>query len=309
VTKQEVGDSILKHIIKVLAALTLGPTAALAADMPLKAVAPVIYAAPVWSGFYIGGNAGFRQDKITGTDWFGDFPTPIEQVCDQWDQWKKCKHYTPGSALFDNISAPIDNKSNTAVIGLHAGYNYQFWNSWLAGIEGDVTYGRDRTNTTFTSASPVFNTTTVNVFDTTVNGSASLRGRLGYVLGNWMFYGTGGVSWLNMSVGANGGFSDSIDLGPAFSTYSTTNFEKNKTITGGIFGGGVEYMLAGNQHWILRAEYLYADYGNVNFGDATINSAFSDNFFCRCAVTTTTTAPVSAHVTTQTVRGGLSYKF
>ena len=59
---------------------------------------------------------------------------------------------------------------------------------------------------------------------------------------------------------------------------------------------------------MLRVEYLFAYYGNVNFGNAVINSSYFDNFNCFCTITSTSSGNVSASLSTQTLRIGISTK-
>jgi outer membrane immunogenic protein len=80
-----------------------------------------------------------------------------------------------------------------------AGYNWQFNPQWLVGVEGDW----DWTNTGYSFcrqtnqlSAPCFN----NGFgfesiSSKTDWLATVRGRLGFVWGNWLFYGTGGAAW------------------------------------------------------------------------------------------------------------------
>ena len=80
----------------------------------------------------------------------------------------------------------------------------------------------------------------------------TLRGRVGYAPGNWLFYATGGFAWaydqLTMTQLDNSGTTDSPFLWRL----------------GWAAGAGVEMPLAPN--WTAGLEYLYTRYGNSTVG-------------------------------------------
>ena len=84
----------------------------------------------------------------------------------------------------------------------------------------------------------------------------SIRGRVGFLLTpSWLLYATGGIAWQGLDIDASCG------SGGAFCT--TAHAESlSTTRTGWTFGGGLEVMLRGN--WLVRLEYRYADYGNID---------------------------------------------
>jgi outer membrane immunogenic protein len=112
---------------------------------------------------------------------------------------------------------------------------------------------------------------------------ATIRGRLGYVSGPWLFYGTGGVAFAHLQ------WNENSQLVTEFSGTFSTAWNASKTLTGWVVGGGVEYML--NPNWIARVEYLYENFGDVNvpFGFGQIGKLDLNNV--------------------NKVRAGISYKF
>ena len=160
-----------------------------------------------------------------------------------------------------------------------------------------------------TLSDPVTGAVSTNVFKATTDWSASLRSRFGYVNGPWLLYGTAGVSFLRTTVSGAGGFSATgciITCSDSFVTSSSSVFSLSKTLVGGIVGVGAERVF--DNKVLLRVEYLFADYGRVNFGDVAITSSYQDNIICHCSVTQTSVGNASAYVTTQTVRVGASVK-
>ena len=77
--------------------------------------------------------------------------------------------------------------------------------------------------------------------------SGTVRGRIGYAPGSWLFYATGGFAWTY----------DQLTL-----TNLTTGTADAPFLwrLGWAAGAGVEVPVA--PHWTARLEYLYTDYGN-----------------------------------------------
>ena len=130
---------------------------------------------------------------------------------------------------------------------------------WLIGAEGDWTWGHSsdslaRTITGIDSSGSDGFTLNRNS-EVTLTWQATIRGRLGYVNGPWLLYGTGGVAFAHVK------WSESTVLnttGPP--TVSTSAWSDSKTLTGWVAGGGIEYMFHTN--WIGRLEYLYEKFGD-----------------------------------------------
>ncbi|MDZ4790235.1 MAG: outer membrane beta-barrel protein [Hyphomicrobiales bacterium] len=99
--------------------------------------------------------------------------------------------------------------------GLHAGYNLQRSTPLVLGLETDVNFSED------------------------IEYLSTIRARLGYAVGNVLFYGTGGV---------------------AFASFDDKIFEDD-TETGYVFGGGVEGKV--RQNMSLGLEGLYHQFEDV----------------------------------------------
>jgi outer membrane autotransporter protein len=118
--------------------------------------------------------------------------------------------------------------------GLQAGYNFQLAPNWLIGIEGELSW----TSASGTDAAfPGFHSQH-NWYDT-------FDGRLGYVMGDWLFYAKGGVAWMNAD-------------------YSLPGLSVNTTRTGWNIGTGAEFMIA--PQWSAKGEYNFLDFGTDNLG-------------------------------------------
>ena len=198
-----------------------------------------------WSGPYIGVEAGVTSVKsklfgvdINGGDGGGDNDGP-------WGP----------------LSFPHGNLVATGV----AGYNIRV-NDFVFGIEGDV-------------SKPVGGSSGGNIsedlypgpggmFSVTSKWDASLRGRLGFLAGErLLLFGTAGVSFARFPAHAG----EEIDLRNSNYYERYPNWGKGidigtgngKSKSGFTVGAGAEYAL-GN-HWKLRADYRYTDYGVATY--------------------------------------------
>ncbi len=143
--------------------------------------------------------------------------------------------------------------------GGQIGYNWQR-DRVVFGLEGDF-QGADISGNAF-----AFPDATAH---SDVNWFSTVRGRLGFASGPWLFYGTGGVAIADVDT--------HIRVGGE-------HFRDSNTDVGYAVGGGLEWAFAPN--WSMKAEYLY-----VGLGDDTLSSGdrINNDF--------------------QTVRVGLNYKF
>jgi outer membrane immunogenic protein len=221
-----------------LASLTLFDISmAVAADLPVKA--PVRVAAPApaiydWAGFYIGAHGGYRWADV-------NFSSPAYVCCGGFPFPARNERYRPNGGIF----------------GVQAGVNVMLSPSFLAGLEGDWSWGwgKDSLATTFSgSANDGF--TFRGVSEVKLTWQATFRGRLGVVNGPWLFYGTGGVAFIHAK------WSDSATLIPCCSPATIVAWSTSKTATGWTAGGGIEYMFTSN--WIGRIEYLYENFSNFS---------------------------------------------
>jgi len=114
---------------------------------------------------------------------------------------------------------------------------------------------------TSTFASPTLGAVS---YSETVLSSGTVRGRIGYAPGNWLFYATGGFAWSY----------DQLTLTQLASGTTDMPFLWR---LGWAAGAGVEVPVA--PHWTARLEYLFTDYGSSSVpffaGAQRIDSDFS----------------------------------
>ncbi len=289
----------MNKITSSLAAISLALSAAsaLAADLPSLKAAPVILPPPpLWTGFYFGANVGGIFDASTGA---ATNATPIFND-------------TTGAALgapsyFGTASAASiasnASLSNAGVIGGgQAGYNWQFNNSFLAGLEADIQGTTLSSNATASGAAT--EPSTGSLVSTTSSLSKSLgylgtvRGRLGFLATpTLLVFGSGGLAYGGMNF-TNGLFQTSAN--PNF-PFSAVSAEYNDARIGWTAGGGVEWMFYGN--WSAKVEYLYYDLGTATAANV-LSAAVPGGSLLYGAFYQTST-----HFNGQVVRVGVNYHF
>ena len=204
-------------------------SAASAADMAVKA--PPAPPAPVatWTGFYIGADIG-------GT-WFNNSAT--------WNP-------LPSSLAFGAFPITGTDKGSGVLGGVYAGYNYQIAPTWVVGVEADWSGTSAKGNVTQPWILNPVGTPLGGSFttmSTKLDWLSSARGRVGVlVTPSVLAYATGGAAWGQFN------YSASNSNGAVVPPYNAP-VSFNKTQTGFVVGGGLEWMATHN--WLLRAEYLY----------------------------------------------------
>jgi len=123
------------------------------------------------------------------------------------------------------------------LIGAFTGYNYQFDNNVVVGVEGDFGYNWNKG----TSASTDFGT----------DWNGAIRGRVGYAMDNALIYGAAG--WT-----VTRGYID-----------PPTDSKGTKTLNGYTLGLGVDYKFTNNM--FARAEYRFNDYGSKDIKGVSFN--------------------------------------
>ena len=142
-----------------------------------------------------------------------------------------------------------DADTSGFVAGAQAGYNWQ-WGPIVFGLEGDIgNLGLSGGGTT-TFAPVAFDTSSRTESDFYL----TTRGRLGFLVDDWLIYGTGGYIGADTRVSVIDTCTTSPPCGPSSINASDDSFRSGWTA-----GGGVEAALGGA--WTAKAEYLYYDLG------------------------------------------------
>jgi outer membrane immunogenic protein len=264
-----------------LLALNAGGSA-LAADLPVKA-RPLPPPPPVynWTGFYVGATAGGAWSKADVT---------LNTVNNTPRLYRPLD--IPG---LDAIGSPSISGSN-AIVGGKIGYNQQ-WGSFVLGLEGGISWfhfnkSAFTTGNPFLASDPLFIEGFAN-FNTNVSTTwlATVRGRIGYAVDRVLFYGTGGAAFANVK------FSNTyVGFSPGGFRNENEASSASKTKTGWAAGGGIDYALTPN--CIVSVEYLHVDLGTISASGLVTTE--NPNI---------ATMNFSTKLTSDLVRGGISYKF
>jgi outer membrane immunogenic protein len=258
-----------------------------AADLPLPA--PVIAAAPSWTGPYVGAGLGFRSSNttanITSATFVGAFgPVNLLAGCIAGPPCALGEPFNGTSFRF----AP------------YLGYDWQIAPRWVVGLEGDVGIGNQATSQNggfYPTPSGLFGGNP-DSFAVKTTWDASARVRAGYLVDpTILLYVTGGPAWLHIESTSNcntspgGGCAFGIP-GPSAITDATTRL-------GGTVGAGIEAMLWAN--WMVRFEYRYANFGTISNTDLRTCPG--------CVPPFSQTVGYNVKVQTNTATFGLAYKF
>jgi len=220
----------MKKLLLAGAALSTLPNiagSALAADMPLF-VAPV----PIfgWTSCFLGAHIGAGQAQK-------DFTDPVALV----------QNSILGSVTTGVTTVGVSPSG--LLVGAQMGCDYQFaYSPWVLGVEGAVSGMNLRGNTNF--ALPLGRPGDIATLTAKTDFLPSVTARLGYALGNWLFYVRAGGAWAGDKYSVTGTF---------FPTATAFGLEGVDNRFGWTAGGGVEWAFA--QVWSARLEYDYYGLG------------------------------------------------
>jgi outer membrane immunogenic protein len=250
----EFGAFIMGHVrgAAVAAVAVFGfASVASAADMPIKAPvnkAPVAVAVHNWTGFYVGANAGYAWSagaaNYTVDPFFAGAPigTPAGDA---------------GRAALAASSTHVSDRTFTG--GVQAGYNLQF-NNIVVGVEADFNSLR-LNNSTDTAGSNGIGVPWIDNVHTSIKTDwlLTVRPRIGVASNSFLLYATGGLAVTRLDTFQSQSNND-VFGGGFFPGYSES-VSGIMTKTGWTVGGGLEYAMS--DHWTVKGEYLYTDFGNV----------------------------------------------
>ena len=138
-------------------------------DLPTHKAPPPPPSAFTWTGFYVGGYAGYGWARSTATDIGDPFGTP----------WYILGH--------EFSTAPTSFTG-----GGEVGYNYQ-WGQFVVGAEADVGYFNHHGSALYDNTPGHSDTSIIASGDM----NSTLRGRLGFAVDRALVFATGGVAATN----------------------------------------------------------------------------------------------------------------
>lgn len=259
--------SIRHHTLGAVAAFAMTAAgAAVAADLPARgpAVAPApVVMAPVftWTGFYVGVNAGYGGNKF-------EYPFGGEICFDGCETYGGKPTISSGGGLF----------------GGQVGYNWQFANGVVLGVEADYQWSKIEGKVNVNGG--------IDDFSAAIEAGSELsnfgtvRARLGYGWDRTLLYVTGGWAYGRVKSGGSITFCDDGDC-------ESGALSKRTSGSGWTIGAGLEYAITNNLSF--KTEYLYVD-----LGKKTLYSETYGDF---------ATAQLDVDTRFHVVRAGLNWRF
>jgi outer membrane immunogenic protein len=239
-------------------AATSAATAADIAPRYTKAPPPVVEVWN-WTGFYIGGNAGYSWGRgSTDVSYFNTL-TGVPIV-------------PPAGSI---LGAGYD--MNGAIAGGQVGYNWQSSN-WVFGLEADAQWSDEKGRGVFSCAAtliggpclpgltflPAGVTGTSLAVDSHLEWFGTVRGRVGILATpRVLFYGTGGLAY--GSIKTTGALAGVTPNGVAVASVGSNSDVR----VGWTVGAGVEGKITNN--WSAKLEYLYMDFDTFRAGTFTLS--------------------------------------
>jgi opacity protein-like surface antigen len=256
-----------------------------AADMSPVPRGPIPIALPFdWEGFYVGVHTGTATDDVSFT-----------QTNVTW------------SSLLGTTSVNTGEsgtlRATNVIGGLQAGYNWVLPGPYLFGLEADIS-GTDISSTVLTS--PPGDPLAVAQWNDKVNVFGSVRSRLGYIAGPWLFYATGGFGWeydkvTRTQLTAPTDLSGLIPIIDKNAPQAGTVVTASRLRAGWTAGAGVEWAFA--RTWTVKLEYLHFD------TQAELMTGGRFNFVSAFNQSSTALTAQTSNLTLDTVRIGVNHTF
>lgn len=202
----------------------------LAAKMPVKAPVPMMAPIYNWTGFYIGGVAGYGWGS---------------------DDWTRLDG--SGGSSANGTVRSFDTSG--ATVGGQLGYNYQI-NQLVLGAEGGMVWSGIKGS--FVGA----NNNGPASWNSDTRWIASIAGRLGVAFDNVLLYGKGGVAW------ADDNYTHPATSGPGAGNIPLL-YSASDTRTGWLVGAGIEYGFTPNWSAKIEYNFMDFGSKNVTLNDPT----------------------------------------
>lgn len=274
----------LAAVIAVIFALTLEP--AFAQEKPATpapapsgpSLAPPPQPSP-WTGFHVGLDGGYAWDPNVYTLTVPVFPGFDNQEINEFGAVYSGITHSQASAL----SATGVTHPNVGGFfgGGQVGYDYQFGNSFVVGVEADLQgagiQGRQgfvgAASTSFTDVGScsdgcIDTVTSLVQNEKSINWIGTARARFGYlVTPTLLVYGTGGLAYGGVSAQTSisqstGGHTVLISPG--------SDGHISSARLGWTIGGGLEWLFF--RSWSVKVEGLYYDLGNIRFASGPLQN-------------------------------------
>ncbi|ARN80154.1 outer membrane protein [Methylocystis bryophila] len=271
-------------LVALATALSIG--SAFAADLP-STKGPAFVPPPpplLWTGFYVGVNGGYGGggNDFTSSD------------------------FSPSGGVGVGTSNGTA-RTGGALVGGQIGYNYELSNQLVLGGEVDIDWA-DRASSSNSNSNTAISggefPSQLNIggdfHNVGLDWLGTARLRVGYDLGCFLPYITGGVAFGGLSSNNSTWATSASTDGGSISTGSASG---STTSVGWAAGAGLEFLISNT--WSVKAEYLYTQLGSVTQTGATISAPVGFAGPGGVAFQTQTNRDFGTH----SVRVGLNYHF
>lgn len=243
--------------LKLLRLKLLGGAATLSLLDPLSAAAAPL---PSWTGFYIGGHAGYSWGSTTG-DLTENVLIPAQAPF----------VFTPTRTAFAGVGRDLNPRG--ALGGIQGGYNYQI-ERWVYGLEADLTWTGQDDSFVFSGRRNNLNTEDF-IYEETLAAKlrvmGTVRGRFGYAFDAFLPYITGGFAWGRVDADLRWTATQQpTGINTPFARLAFSG-SQSETLVGWTVGAGFEYAFA--PRWSARVEYLFVELGEKTFFAGTPGGA------------------------------------
>jgi outer membrane immunogenic protein len=203
------------------------------------------------------------NDKTPVVDWSGLYlGTGIGRISSELqNQYHAPDHlfgFIPDDAVTISAQGSHSFSGASFIFGLEAGYNLQFGN-YVIGVEADINRLGLKESAQSSYFAP-FAGPGSNAVSDELPWLATFRPRLGRAFGRTLLYATGGLVLAAARV-------NETTVSPT--NAGTDSYSFSRLLTGWTLGAGAAYAL--DNHWTIKAEYLYVDLGSVD-GTSYTNS-------------------------------------
>ena len=311
------------------AALTLALAAgsAFAADLPSRKAPPYVPPPPMWTGFYVGLNAGYTFSDSNNI-WVNSGVIAVNGVVPVIISTVTGNSLVAAAAAASQSGLAPAGNSGGFLGGGQIGYNWRFASNFVAGVEADIQgVAEGRGSSSVTNAVSLtgfgFPFFPGDFWASQISASKSLdylgtvRGRIGWLFTpTLLVYGTGGLAYGGVNASLNILSAPVRPAPPAFYSGMTGSAAFSDTRVGWTVGGGLEWMFMPN--WSAKVEYLYYDLGSVALNGAPMASLGTGVFVTTPglaygmppgAVAFATSATARARFNGHIVRAGVNYHF
>ncbi len=183
-----------------------------------------------WTGFYLGGHLGYAWGN---SNWTASTISGLPLASSSLD-------FSQGVDTFD--------EAGSWFAGVQAGYNTTLPNRVVIGAEIDVSFPAYPNPISGLSVGGTSTLANGDSYSENVFASGTVRARVGYAPGNWLYYATAGLAWTD----------DKFTLAQASGATDSSFLFR----LGWAAGAGVEGPIL--PHWTARLEYLFKDYDSAN---------------------------------------------